>query len=533
MAMTDLRQKLMSYGTHFLFFFLVAAVAICLSEEDLMAAPEYGVPSSDIGTFQTPLGNWTFWIGWDATFSETYTPTNETYSWVVYFAPEGVYVALQSGKGLYSAINVNAGLDYFYGGLNLSTSTRLQSSMFNNLHSVTISKNAFDVTGGIPGTGPFSQLSFAISSGITVLKEKSTGRLLRGFQQSYGLSLALDLISLPLPLSVCLGIDTDADDPPELGKFVGFYPVIIWDVPTDTSENPLNLLASKMENDISEVPSSYPGPNYTKQTEQLLLKAVHIMQSSSDFNAFVESTAHNSVIDNTISGLQDWLDNRDTSHVDLPQILYPPDPRSLAEMKKILAATQMTFETAYTRPNQTHTIYVDCVKTIHCTIGEACQIMVPVQEISDQIPGVDDSELEGLWVGFDTTPEGFITHDKIEWQQVTNGAAVYTFIQNTDTPVILGISVNRQDLPQNIRNIQDKNLELCRRYVVFVGDVSGDGNINIVDALFIARFAVGLDVISFDEDAADVDCNDQVNIIDALLVARKAVGLPAVGWCKD
>lgn len=447
---------------------IVVTLGICLLATPSKADPTYGVASPDIGTFQTSWGNWTFWVGWDASFSETYTPTNETYCWVVYFAPEAIYVALQSGKGLYSAVNVNVGLDYFYGGLNLATSTRLQGTTIrDNLHTVTISRNAFDVSGGIPGTGPFSQLSFSLSSGITFLKEKNTGTLLRGFQRSYGLSLALDLISLPLPLSVCLGIDKDADDPPELGQFVGFYPVIIWDLPTNTSENPIDLLATRMENDTSGALPTYPRPNYTKQTEELLLKAIRIIQSAPDFRAFVESATHDSTIDNTISGAQDWLDSGNTSHLNLPQILYPPDPVSLSEMKHILPATQMTFETAYSRPDQTHTIYVDCVKTIHATPGKECRMVVTAQEIADQIPGANPADLEGLWVGFDTTPEGYITHDTVAWQQITNGKAVYKFIQNTDTPVLLGVRVSRYDLPQNIRDLQDKNLELCRRFVLF------------------------------------------------------------------
>jgi len=44
---------------------------------------------------------------------------------------------------------------------------------------------------------------------------------------------------------------------------------------------------------------------------------------------------------------------------------------------------------------------------------------------------------------------------------------------------------------------------------------------------------VGLSVPSFNEDAADVNCNGQIDIVDALLVARKAVGLTVNGWCAD
>ena len=65
------------------------------------------------------------------------------------------------------------------------------------------------------------------------------------------------------------------------------------------------------------------------------------------------------------------------------------------------------------------------------------------------------------------------------------------------------------------------------------GDVDGSGEIDIKDALFIARHAVGLPVSGFNEDAADVNCNGQIDIVDALLVARKAVGLTVNGWCGN
>ena len=63
------------------------------------------------------------------------------------------------------------------------------------------------------------------------------------------------------------------------------------------------------------------------------------------------------------------------------------------------------------------------------------------------------------------------------------------------------------------------------------GDVNGDGQINIVDALLTARYAVGLPVSNFNTDAADVNCDGDINIVDALFIARKAVGLPVPGWC--
>jgi hypothetical protein len=458
---------------HIIGFLLVLLGGLCVFAWPAGAQLEYGQAYDDIGTFQTPWGNWCFWIGWDATFSETYTPTNETYAWVIYFAPEAIYAALQSGKGLYSAVNVNVGLDYFYGGLNIATTTRVSRTLLKDeLRSVTISRNAFNVSGGVPGTGPFAQLSFSISSGITFLKEKNTGTLRRGIQQSYGLSLALDLISLPLPLSVSLGIDTEPGDPPELGQFIGFYPILIWNLSENTTQNPIDLLVSKLQSDTSGPPPSQPPPqpNSTKQTEQLLLEVMRIIQASQSFREFVQSQSQNSQFDDLIDGAQDWLDTGNTSHLNLPQTLHPPDPDTLDEMKSILSATQMAFELAYTRPAQSHTIYADCVKTVHCAPGKICRVKVTAQEavaLIDANPPVNPADLNDVSVGFDTTQESYITHDELEWVQIQNGKAVFEFVQNTDTPVLLGVRISRYNLPTSIRNVQDKNLELCRRYVVF------------------------------------------------------------------
>ncbi|MBN2535038.1 MAG: endo-1,4-beta-xylanase [Spirochaetales bacterium] len=58
------------------------------------------------------------------------------------------------------------------------------------------------------------------------------------------------------------------------------------------------------------------------------------------------------------------------------------------------------------------------------------------------------------------------------------------------------------------------------------GDVNGDGNTDIIDALLIAQYYVGLDPQGFNPEAADVDADGQVTIVDALLIARYYVGLP-------
>jgi endo-1,4-beta-xylanase len=56
-----------------------------------------------------------------------------------------------------------------------------------------------------------------------------------------------------------------------------------------------------------------------------------------------------------------------------------------------------------------------------------------------------------------------------------------------------------------------------------LGDVDGNGEINIVDALLVAQYYVGL--ISIDTTNADTNCDGTVDILDALLIAQYYVGL--------
>jgi hypothetical protein len=60
---------------------------------------------------------------------------------------------------------------------------------------------------------------------------------------------------------------------------------------------------------------------------------------------------------------------------------------------------------------------------------------------------------------------------------------------------------------------------------VSLGDVNADGTINIVDALLVAQYYVGLDPSNFDSSRADANCNGNIDIIDALLIAQYYVGL--------
>ncbi|MBN1696149.1 MAG: hypothetical protein JW881_01435 [Spirochaetales bacterium] len=57
------------------------------------------------------------------------------------------------------------------------------------------------------------------------------------------------------------------------------------------------------------------------------------------------------------------------------------------------------------------------------------------------------------------------------------------------------------------------------------GDVNNNGAIDIVDALMVAQYYVGLAPSNFDQSRADANCNGTIDIVDALLIARYYVGL--------
>ncbi|MBN1697228.1 MAG: hypothetical protein JW881_06925 [Spirochaetales bacterium] len=57
------------------------------------------------------------------------------------------------------------------------------------------------------------------------------------------------------------------------------------------------------------------------------------------------------------------------------------------------------------------------------------------------------------------------------------------------------------------------------------GDVNSSGTIDIVDALVIAQYYVGLNPGNFDSSAADTNGDGSINIVDALRVAQYYVGL--------
>jgi hypothetical protein len=61
--------------------------------------------------------------------------------------------------------------------------------------------------------------------------------------------------------------------------------------------------------------------------------------------------------------------------------------------------------------------------------------------------------------------------------------------------------------------------------------VNNNGAIDIVDALLIAQYYVGLNPAGFVKENGDVNCSGSIDIVDALLIAQYYVGLISSFGC--
>jgi hypothetical protein len=66
---------------------------------------------------------------------------------------------------------------------------------------------------------------------------------------------------------------------------------------------------------------------------------------------------------------------------------------------------------------------------------------------------------------------------------------------------------------------------LGQTFAATCGDVNTSGSVDIVDALVIAQYSVGLDPSNFNAAVADVNDDSTINIVDALMTAQFYVGL--------
>ena len=134
--------------------------------------------------------------------------------------------------------------------------------------------------------------------------------------------------------------------------------------------------------------------------------------------------------------------------------------------------------------------------------------------------------------------------NSIQWTATDSDPSTYTIAQNgaqidsgSWTSDII-ISINIDGLSQGtytyIITVSDQIGQTATDTVIVTilpisefqnGDVNHDGIVDIIDALMIAQYYVGLDPQPFYPEEADVDNSGTIDIIDALMVAQAYVGL--------
>jgi len=95
---------------------------------------------------------------------------------------------------------------------------------------------------------------------------------------------------------------------------------------------------------------------------------------------------------------------------------------------------------------------------------------------------------------------------------------------NDTSPLTLAVSAfsdqNAIAIPYSIKN------GTFAISAVIKGDVNGDDLVNIIDALLISQYTVGMrNFTSTQLSAADVNNDGQVTVVDALFIAQYTVGL--------
>lgn len=410
----------------------------------------YGSPAASIGTFD----GWTFWIGWDGSFSENYDPLSETYAWVVYFAPEGVFLALQWAESNYSNVDTYAAFDYFYGVMHSPFGATLPKSFVNNLNGITISIDAFN--SGFAPLGALSQLSMAISSAQTVFRIGSLKTLQRAVQYSAGMTASFSLIPFSLPFGVSLDYAS--------GVEAGFYPIMLWDLDAQSGQNPIEQIRDELERRSAAAGTGFPGC-YEAVIASMLVPFLDTLPAAAQVSEFM-SGAGSSAIDSRLEAIEQWLRTGDTAK--LPGgIDLPDDPAAqYAAMRPVKAIVDACFELGYEHgyraTDRDDTVYADCVERVECTPGDNCTIEVTAEEIAALVPGSSPADFEDVWVAFDLSAEEYlVSEDIVYWDCVQDGTASYTFVNDTDYPLFLGVFVEASAATG------DRTLELCRRHVVF------------------------------------------------------------------
>ena len=423
---------------------------------------QFGKRTETIGTFH----GWSIWFGWNGSFSDSYVPYSETYSWNTVLAPEGVYVALTSAGANYSGVDVNAGMGNFFGAMVSPDGPDLTWTHFSSLMGVSVqyglSSNPF-------AFGPLSGMGAAFQTGPTFFRG-ADGKLIHAIQYSSGFSVSHSLLPINLPVQVSIDVDSNIT-----GKDTGFYPVIAWDVGEGTSgENPLDHVILELQRIAGTSGDGYHDA-MSAQFARIVLTFLERIRGGAGSvpddpdpaqpapvgTCFAQFLANDSVavpsggpggsIDAMIRAAQQWLDSGDTGNLSqvLAQWRAVDLPKIPAATASIRAATDVAFEMGYRHgyaaSGRTDTIYSDDVVEVQASFGQPCKVTVTAAEVLSLLKGrasVSAGDLEGLTVVFDNPPETYLSSQATETGvAMAHGKAAFEFVQGTHAPFVMGIRV--------------------------------------------------------------------------------------------
>ena len=425
------------------------------------------------------FNGWTVWVGWAASFSDTYAPECETLAWVAHFSPDGIYLSQQCAKAYYSGVDVNIGYNYFVGAAYAPQgAATISKNYLDNLMGVSLSYNFIGY--GLAPYGPLANLKVGASAGPTFFRTEGSNALKRAVQLGVGFSVAYELVPLPLPGTASLDYFSNIN--------IGFKQILGWNPSEDP--NPMNMIREGLQSLADQTGET--GEFYSVQVNhmaQMFLSFFNTMQTSGPvtlpegnvspaqyFAHFMQYTATpanppvNSV-DYLKKKTQEWLESGNTDA--LSEALYRSIPLDLGSFYRSLrgvdAGTKAAFETGYWLATGDDYVYPDTCGSqniIQCKPGEVCSVVVTAQEIAALVPGTTAATFEGKQVVFDNPTEQFLnamsTGGNVETSvTIQSGKATYSFVQASDFPLVIGARVNPSAATGS------KTIELCRRIIQF------------------------------------------------------------------
>jgi hypothetical protein len=431
-----------------------------------------GLPQlAQIGTFN----HWCFWMGWEGSFSDTYLPNSEAYDWVVYFAPEGVYLALQSSLSHYSGVDVFYGIGSFMGMLVSPDGDVVTKSYIGSLKGDTVTFNISPFS--LVPFGPLANLGMAYGIGPTFFHKEGFDVHERAIQYGQSVSVSYSLIPISLPISVSLNYKSTFNN--------GFYPIITWNLESKPA-NPINAIVAGL-NALAASPGTTVADKIAREVAQKLLPFLtrlktagpvtlkdnvkpvsaadyfgHFLQNNS---LTVPAGSPNTSIDYLIKRADLWKQGGWSCQTVFQQINFPIDlPKLAQDLKVAKPATELAFETGYQlvydmNPND---VSANCITHIPATPGKPVDIVVRANEIAALLPGALPADFEGVEVVFTNPPESYLSNQGTTASVfLENGQAVYRFTQASDTSFVIAVTIYACPATKN------KKLILCRRILDF------------------------------------------------------------------